>query len=318
MLLMRTIITGGAGFIGSHLSDYLLDKGNEVICIDNFCTGHINHIKHSLNNKSFRFIKHDITESFNIYGKIDQIYHLASRASPVDYQKYPIHTALTNSIGTNNLVKLALKKNATLLFSSTSEAYGEPKVHPQREDYWGNVNPVGIRSCYDESKRFGEALLMAYHRSKNAKIKIVRIFNTYGPRLRPGDGRVISNFIIQCLKNEPITIYGDGKQTRSFCYVSDTVDGLFKMINSGEIGPKNIGNPNEITILNLAKKIKKLTKSNSEFVFKELPKDDPTKRRPDISKARKLLNWKPEINMNDGLIKTINWFKQIINGDSRI
>ncbi|MEK6835090.1 MAG: UDP-glucuronic acid decarboxylase family protein [Nanoarchaeota archaeon] len=308
---MRIIITGGAGFIGSHLIDYLLNKENEVICIDNFCTGHINHIKHNLNNKNFRLIKHDITQPFNIHEKIDQIYHLASRASPVDYQKYPIHTALTNSIGTNNLVKLALKKNATLLFSSTSEAYGEPKVHPQREDYWGNVNPVGIRSCYDESKRFGEALLMAYHRSKNAKIKIVRIFNTYGPRLRPGDGRVISNFIIQCLKNEPITIYGDGKQTRSFCYVSDTVDGLFKMINSSEIGPKNIGNPNEITILNLAKKIKKLTKSSSEFVFKELPKDDPTKRRPDISKARKLLDWKPEININDGLIKTINWFKKI-------
>ena len=309
---MRILITGGAGFIGSHLCDYLLTQGHEVICVDNLCTGHMYHIKHNFANKNFKFIKHDIVNPLNINGKINQIYHLASRASPVDYQKYPVHTALTNSLGTNNLVRLAMEKDAVLLFSSTSEAYGKPQVSPQSEDYWGNVNPVGVRSCYDESKRFGETLLMAYHRSKNAKIKIVRIFNTYGPRLRPGDGRVMSNFIIQCLNNDPITIYGTGKQTRSFCYITDTVYGLVKMMNSDQIGPKNLGNPEEITVIDLAKKIKKTTKSKSKFVFKELPEDDPGKRKPDISSAKQLIGWKPVVKLDSGLYLTIEWFKYLL------
>jgi nucleoside-diphosphate-sugar epimerase len=303
------LVAGGAGFIGSHLCDELIEQGHKVICMDNYATGHVNHISHLLKNKNFRFIKHDVVKSFNIKGKIDQIYHLASRASPVDYQKFPTATALSNSIGTYNLVKLALKKNATLLFTSTSEAYGEPKEHPQKETYWGNVNPIGIRSCYDESKRFGEALLIAYSREMNADVKIVRIFNTYGPRLRPGDGRVVSNFIRQALTNEPITIYGDGKQTRSFCYVDDMVRGLMMMMDSDYVGPKNLGNPKEFTILELATMIKKLTGSKSKLVFKKLPQDDPTKRRPDISNARRMLGWKPEIDLEEGLKKTIDWFK---------
>ncbi|MAG38462.1 NAD-dependent dehydratase [Candidatus Woesearchaeota archaeon] len=313
---MRILVVGGAGFVGSHLCDVLIEDGHKVICMDNFATGHKHHIEHLLKHKNFRFIKHDVVKSFEIKDSLDQIYHLASRASPIDYQKFPVETALSNSIGTNNLVKLSLKKKATLLFTSTSEAYGEPKEHPQKESYWGNVNPVGIRSCYDESKRFGEALLMAYRREMNANVKIVRIFNTYGPRLRPGDGRVISNFIRQCLKNEPLTVYGSGKQTRSFCYVSDLVSGLIKMMNSKFVGPKNLGNPREYTILQLARKIKKLANSNSKIVFKKLPEDDPSKRQPDISKARKLLGWKPEVELEEGLKKTIEWFKMlpVVNG----
>ncbi|MBU1201213.1 MAG: SDR family oxidoreductase [Nanoarchaeota archaeon] len=307
---MKTIlVAGGAGFIGSHLCDELIVQGNKVICMDNLSTGHKNNIKHLLKNKNFKFINHDVIKPFFIKEKIDQIYHLASRASPVDYQKFPVETALSNSIGTNNLVKLALKKNATLLFTSTSEAYGEPKEHPQKESYWGNVNPVGIRSCYDESKRFGEALLMAYHREKKADVKIVRIFNTYGPRLRPGDGRVISNFIRQALTNQPITIYGAGKQTRSFCYISDMVSGLIMMMNSNFVQPKNLGNPDEFTILELAQKVKQLTNSSSPLIFEKLPQDDPTKRQPDISSARKMLGWKPEVELDEGLRQTIEWFK---------
>ncbi|NQU98297.1 SDR family oxidoreductase [Candidatus Woesearchaeota archaeon] len=307
--MKRILVTGGAGFIGSHLCDVLIEQRNKVICVDNLATGHMYHIHHLLKKKNFKFIKHDVIKSFNIRGRIDQIYHLASRASPIDYQKFPTATALTNSVGTYNMAKLALKKKATILFSSTSEAYGEPKEHPQKETYWGNVNPVGVRSCYDESKRFGEALLMAYHREMNADIKIVRIFNTYGPRLRPGDGRVISNFIRQALMDEPLTIYGDGKQTRSFCFVDDLVRGLMLMMDSNYVGPKNLGNPKEFTILQLASMIRKLTGSKSKLVFKELPVDDPTKRRPDISKARELLGWKPGIELEEGLKRTIEWFK---------
>lgn len=307
---MKTVlVAGGAGFIGSHLCDVLIEQGHKVFCVDNFATGHTNHIVHLMKNKHFKLIKHDVTKPFEIKGQLDEIYHLASRASPIDYQKFPTSTALANSIGTYNLVKLALKKNATILFASTSEAYGEPREHPQKESYWGNVNPVGIRSCYDESKRFGEALLMAYHREMHADIKIVRIFNTYGPRLRPGDGRVISNFIRQALLGEPITIYGDGKQTRSFCYVSDMVRGLMMMMGSDYIGPKNLGNPKEFTILQLANLIKNITGSKSELVFKKLPEDDPTKRQPDISSARDLLGWKPNIELEEGLKSTIEWFK---------
>ena len=310
---MKTIVvTGGAGFIGSHLCEALLKKGNKVICVDNLSSGDKDNIKNLINNPDFTFIKHNIIEELNLKEKINEIYHLASRASPIDYQKHPVETALSNSIGTNNMIKLAIKKNAVVLFSSTSEAYGEPKIHPQKESYWGNVNPIGIRSCYDESKRFGEALLMAYYRQHNANVKIVRIFNTYGPRMRKDDGRVIPNFICQALKNEPITIYGDGKQTRSFCYISDLVAGLIKMMESEHIGPKNLGNPKEHSMIEIAEIIKKLTNSESEFVFKPLPKDDPTKRRPDISKAREMLSWIPKVPFEEGLKKTMKYFKNQI------
>ncbi|MEM2138722.1 MAG: UDP-glucuronic acid decarboxylase family protein, partial [Candidatus Woesearchaeota archaeon] len=310
---MKAIVTGGSGFIGSHLVERLLNEGHDVICVDNLGSGRIENIKHLLENPKFknklRFIKHNVIEPLQlIEGKIDWIFHLASRASPRDYQEYPVETALANSVGTNKMVELALDKNAKILFTSTSEAYGEPKEHPQKESYWGNVNPVGIRSCYDESKRFGEALLMAYHREYNVDIKIVRIFNTYGPRMRIDDGRVIPNFITQALKNKPITIYGDGKQTRSFCYVADMVDGIIKMMNSNETGPKNLGNPKEFTILETASLIKKLTKSKSEIKFLPLPQDDPTKRQPDISKARQLLGWEPKVDFETGLRKTIDYF----------
>ena len=265
---MISLVTGGAGFIGSHLCEKLLEKGHEVICVDNLGSGDFENVKHLTLNKKFRFIKHNVIEPLQlIEGKIDNIFHLASRASPKDYQKYPVETALANSVGTDRMAKLALAKNAKILFTSTSEAYGEPKEHPQKESYWGNVNPVGIRSCYDESKRFGEALLMAYHREYNVDIKIVRIFNTYGPRMRKDDGRVIPSFINLALKNEPLTIYGDGNQTRSFCYVSDLIEGLILMMESGEVGPKNLGNPKEMTILDVAKLIKKMTSSSSAFAF---------------------------------------------------
>jgi len=309
---MRIIVAGGAGFIGSHLCDFLIQREDFVICVDNFGTGHIAHINHLLKNKNFKLIRHDITIPFKILGPIDRIYHLASRASPIDYQNFPVETALSNSIGTYNLLNLAQEKRCPLLFTSTSEAYGEPKEHPQKETYWGNVNPVGLRSCYDESKRFGEALLMAYKRQYDADVKIVRIFNTYGPRLRPGDGRVISNFILQCLRGEPLTVYGTGKQTRSFCYVSDMILGLHKMMESKQTGPKNLGNPGEFTILELANKIKKITKSKSKIVYQPLPADDPTKRRPDISKAIKVLGWTPKVSLKGGLVKTIAYFKTIL------
>ncbi len=304
------LVTGGAGFIGSHLCDYLIRTGHDVICVDNLGSGTKENIKHLMKLKNFRFIEHDIIKPFDIKEDIYQIYHLASRASPRDYEEYPIETALTNSVGTLNMIKLAMKKNSTLLFTSTSEAYGEPKVHPQIENYWGNVNPIGKRSCYTESKRFGEALIMAYYRKFGIKIKIVRIFNTYGPRMRKHDGRVIPNFIEQCLSNKSITIFGDGSQTRSFCYISDMVDGIYKMMHSGWVGPKNLGNPSEITILELAKLIKRLTKSKSKFVYKELPEDDPTKRQPDISKARQMLDWQPKVRLEEGLKRTIEWFRK--------
>lgn len=309
---MRSIVTGGAGFIGSHLCERLLKEGHDVICVDNLGSGRIENIKHLLKNPKFRFIKHNVIEPLQlIEGKVDWIFHLASRASPKDYQEYPVETALANSVGTNRMIELALDKNAKILFTSTSEAYGEPKEHPQKESYWGNVNPVGIRSCYDESKRFGEALLMAYHREYNVDVKIVRIFNTYGPRMRVDDGRVIPNFITQALKNKPITIYGDGKQTRSFCYVDDMVEGIIRMMKSNETGPKNLGNPKEFTVLETAMLIKKLTKSKSEIKFLPLPQDDPTKRQPDISKARQLLGWEPKVDFETGLKRTIDYFKKI-------
>ena len=315
---MNTIITGGAGFIGCHLCEYLGNKGEQVICIDNLGSGKRENIKHLEDKDNFKFIEFDVTDSLEHLekelekkgiSKIDQIYHLASRASPIDYQEFPVETALSNSMGTNNLVKLAIKHDAVILFSSTSEAYGQPKVHPQPETYWGNVNPIGIRSCYDESKRFGEALLMAYYRKYKAKIKIVRIFNTYGPKMRKDDGRVIPNFIQQALNNESITIYGEGKQTRSFCYVSDLIEGLVKMMSSNEIGPKNLGNPTEMTILECAKMVIDAIGSDSQLIFKQLPEDDPTKRQPDISEARKFLDWEPKIEFEEGIKKTVEWFR---------
>ncbi len=303
-------MTGGAGFIGSHLCWYLLNKGDSVICIDDLSTGNKNNIKDFMKNKNFSFINHNVIEPIKIKGKLDQIYHLASRASPPNYQSEPIHTLLTNAIGTDNLIKLALEKKAVLLFASSSEVYGHPEQHPQKESYWGNVNPIGVRSCYDESKRFGEALCMAYMRKHKAKVKIARIFNTYGPKIQVNDGRVVTNLINQALNNKDMTIYGNGKQTRSFCYVDDMIEGIYKMMNSNFIGPVNLGNPEEFTILELANIIKRLTNSKSKFVFKPLPKDDPIRRRPDISLAKKELEWEPKIGLEEGLKRTIDYFKK--------
>ena len=312
--MVTALVTGGAGFIGSHLVDSLVEDGYRVIVVDNLGTGRLENIKHHIGRDYFTFIEHDVVEPLDIDEDIDEIYHLASRASPKDYVKYPVETALANSVGTWNMLELARKKDSRILFASTSEAYGEPKVHPQNEDYRGNVSPTGIRSCYDESKRFGEALMMAYHRQYGLKTRIVRIFNTYGPRMRVDDGRVIPTFISQALRNEPITINGDGSQTRSFCYISDTVRGIRMVMASNHPEPKNIGNPHETTILELALLIKQLTGSKSEFRYLPLPPDDPTRRKPDISRARKLLGWEPEVDLIDGLKMTIEWIKREMEG----
>ena len=304
---MRILVTGGAGFIGSHLVEKLVNEGNNVAVIDNFSSGSIENIK----NLNVNIIYHNIIDKITLSG-FDQIYHLASLASPVYYQKNPVETALSNSVGTYNLLIEAQKHKSRILFASTSEVYGNPLQHPQKEEYWGNVNSTGVRACYDESKRLGETLMMDFHREYGVETRIVRIFNTYGPRMNLNDGRVIPNFIKQALKNEPITVYGDGKQTRSFCYISDTVEGLIKLMNSNYIGPINIGNPREITILELAEKIIELTDSKSEIIFKELPEDDPVRRCPDITKAKEILGWEPKISLEEGLMKTIGWFKNIL------
>ena len=309
--MRRVIITGGAGFIGSHLCESLLKNGQSVVCVDDLSTGNKENIKEFMKHENFSFIRHNVIETVKVNGEIDQIFHLASRASPPNYQSEPVHTMLTNAVGTNNLIKLALEKDAIFLFSSTSEVYGDPEQHPQKESYWGKVNPVGVRSCYDESKRFGEALCMAYLRKLNAKIKIARIFNTYGPKMQRHDGRVVTNLIDQALKNQDMTIYGDGNQTRAFCYVDDMIKGIYKMMNSKLVGPVNLGNPNEFSILELANMIKRLTKSKSKFVFKPLPEDDPLKRRPDISLAKRELGWEPKVGLEEGLKKTIDYFKKI-------
>ncbi len=308
---MKTIIiTGGAGFIGSHLCDALV-ADYKVICIDSFVTGRKSNISHLLPNKNFVLIERDITKPLRIKEPVHYIFHLASPASPVDYQERPIETMLANSLGTYNMLELAKKKKARILLASTSEVYGDPKEHPQKETYWGNVNPVGIRSCYDESKRFAEALAMSYFRQHNVDIRIARIFNTYGAKMRENDGRVIPNFISRALSNKPITVYGNGSQTRSFCYVFDLVEGLKKfMFNdslSGEV--INLGNPKEHTILETAKIVKKAVGSTSDIIFKDLPQDDPTRRNPDISKAKKLLLWEPKVSFEEGLKKTIDAFK---------
>jgi len=303
------LVAGGAGFIGSHLCERLLSEGNKVICIDNLSSGCKDNIE-NIKSKDFKFIKKDIVElnPSEIKEKVDEIYHLASRASPVHFEKFPIHIMLTNSYGTKNLLDLAYEKGAVILFTSTSEVYGEPLEHPQRETYRGNVSTTGIRSCYDESKRFGEALLAAYSREKGLETRIARIFNTYGPRMDCGDGRVVPNFITQALTGKAITIYGNGEQTRSMCYVSDLVEGLYKLMNSSVKEPVNLGNPHEITILELANKIISLTKSNSKIEYHPLPKDDPTRRRPDISRAKEYLGWEPKVNLEEGLTHTIEYF----------
>src|SRR3989338_6929280 len=307
---MKTIlITGGAGFIGSHLCEFLIAKGYKVIAMDNLTTGNLKNISHLMKNKSFSFIEADASEHIDIEEKLDFVLHFASPASPIDYQKSPIQTLKAGSLGTHNTLGVALAKKATYVLASTSEVYGDPLVNPQPETYWGNVNSIGVRGCYDESKRFAEALVMAYHRVHKLDTKIARIFNTYGPRMRKDDGRVVPNFITQALSNKPIKVYGNGKQTRSFCYVSDLIGGIYKLMMSDINEPVNLGNPEEHTILEFAKVIKTLTKSNSKIVFKELPVDDPHIRCPDISKARKELGWKPKVSLKEGLSRTVEWFK---------
>ncbi|MBN1405946.1 MAG: SDR family oxidoreductase [Candidatus Omnitrophica bacterium] len=305
---LKVLITGGAGFIGSHLCDFLIKKGNYVICMDNLITGKKDNIKHLLKNKHFKFIKHDVAEHIRLKEKVNYVLHFASPASPIDYLKYPIKTLKVGSLGTHNALGVAKKCKAKFLLASTSEVYGDPLVNPQPESYWGNVNCTGPRGVYDEAKRFAEAITLAYHRTHGINTKIVRIFNTYGPRMRKHDGRVIPAFIDQALNNKPITVYGDGLQTRSFCYVSDMINGIYKLMNSRFNDPVNIGNPNEMTVLELAKRIIKLTRSKSKVIYKPLPADDPKVRKPDIAKAKVELKWQPEINLQTGLTKTIGWF----------
>ena len=310
MLKKRILITGGAGFIGSHLCEKLVKDGHDVICLDNLFCGNKSNIFHLLFLPNFEFIRHDVTIPISL--EIDYIYNLACPASPLYYQKRPVKTVKTNVIGALNMLELAQKNNAQVLQASTSEIYGDPKVHPQKETYWGHVNPLGPRSCYDEGKRLGETLFMDFHRQFGLNIKIVRIFNTYGPKISINDGRVISNFIVQALRNENMTIFGDGQQTRSFCYVDDMVSGLLKMMATASdcIGPVNLGNPNEITIIELAEMIIRMTKSKSKLVFNELPQDDPKQRQPDIRLAKKRLNWQPTVSLETGLAKTIEYFEK--------
>ena len=311
--MKRILVTGGAGFIGSHLCKNLLAQGNEVIALDNYFTGSKKNVIELLDNPYFELVRHDITAPY--FAEVDEIYNLACPASPVHYQYNPIKTVKTSVMGAINTLGLAKRVNAKILQASTSEVYGDPLVHPQTEDYWGNVNPIGVRSCYDEGKRCAETLFMDYHNQNNVKIKIVRIFNTYGPNMHPDDGRVVSNFIVQALKKLPITIYGDGLQTRSFQYIDDLVEGMQRMMATPDhvLGPVNLGNPNEFTILDLAKKILALTHSKSEIVFKDLPNDDPLQRKPNIDLAKQTLNgWRPKVDLNEGLVKTINYFKTIL------
>jgi len=306
---MKVIVTGGAGFIGSHLCDYLLDNGHEAICIDNLLTGSEENISHLLKNENFEFINHDVTEFIRVDGDLDYILHFASPASPIDYLELPIQTLKVGSLGTHNALGLAKAKNAKFLLASTSEVYGDPLVHPQPESYWGNVNPTGPRGVYDEAKRFAEALTLAYHRTHGIDTRIARIFNTFGPRMRMKDGRVVPNFITQALTKKPLTVYGDGSQTRSFCYISDMVEGIYKLMLSNETEPVNIGNPEEMSIIDFANKINELTGAESEIVFEDLPVDDPKTRQPDITKAKSVLGWEPKVGLDEGLEKTIDWFK---------
>ena len=309
---MRILVTGGAGFIGSHLIDRLMKQGHEVICLDNFFTGHKRNIIHWMDNPYFELIRHDITEPIRL--EVDQIYHLACPASPIQYQYNPVKTIKTNVIGTLNMLGLAKRVDARFLLASTSEVYGDPDVHPQPEEYRGNVNCIGIRSCYDEGKRVAETLAFDYHRQNNVDIRVMRIFNTYGPRMFENDGRVVSNFVVQALKGIPLTVYGDGTQTRSFCYVADLVEGMMRLMNGEHIGPINIGNPGEYTILQLAETIQKMVNPDAELSFKPLPSDDPKQRQPDITKAKNLLGWSPTIALEQGLKMTIEDFRSRIEG----
>ena len=304
------LVTGGAGFLGSHLCDALLRDGCEVICVDNFYTGTRKNITHLLDNRAFELLRHDVT--FPLYVECDEIYNLACPASPIHYQYDPVQTTKTSVHGSINLLGLARRVRAPILLASTSEVYGDPAVHPQHEDYWGNVNPIGPRSCYDEGKRCAETLFFDYRRQHSLEIKVVRIFNTYGPRMSPGDGRVVSNFIVQALKGDDITIFGEGRQTRSFCYVDDMVDGLLRMMRSprGFAGPVNLGNPTEMTMLEFAEKVLELTGSRSRLVYKPLPEDDPQRRCPDIGRAREQLDWQPRVALEDGLAETIRYFRE--------
>lgn len=309
--MKRILVTGGAGFVGSHLCDKLIKEGNHVICLDNLFTGSMDNINHLLDHPEFEFVKHDVKEPFD--AKVDQIYNLACPASPPFYQEDMVDTAKVCFLGALNMLELAEKNGARILQASTSEVYGDPEMHPQKESYRGCVNPVGIRSCYDEGKRVAETLFFSYHLQHNVDTRIIRIFNTYGPRMNPDDGRVVSNFIVQALKGEDLTVYGDGNQTRSFCYVDDLVEGIYRMMeNDSFIGPVNLGNPGEFTMLELAEKVLKFTDSKSRLIHCPLPGDDPTKRRPDISLAKEKLNWQPEIKLDEGLLKTIEYFKSVI------
>lgn len=307
-----SVVTGGAGFLGSHLCDYLLNQGHSVICMDNLITGNIANIEHLASNENFKYIKHDVTEYIYIPGKVDYVFHFASPASPIDYLELPIQTLKVGALGTHKTLGLARAKKATYFIASTSETYGDPLVHPQPETYWGNVNPIGPRGVYDEAKRFAEAMTMAYHRFHGLDTRIIRIFNTYGPRMRPNDGRVVPTFVSQALRDEPISVFGDGSQTRSFCYVSDLIRGIYKLALSGHHDPVNIGNPAEMTVLQFAEKIKALCNSKSEICFKPLPVDDPKVRQPNIDKAKRILGWEPEIEVDEGLPKTIAYFQSLL------
>lgn len=311
--MKKILVTGGAGFVGSHLCERLLKEGNEVICLDNYFTGNKQNVIHLVNNPNFELVRHDVVNPYFI--EVDEIYNLACPASPIHYQFNPIKTTKTSVLGAINMLGLAKRTNAKILQASTSEVYGNPEVHPQNESYWGHVNPIGIRSCYDEGKRCAETLFVDYHKENKVKIKIIRIFNTYGPKMNPEDGRVVSNFIVQALKGDDITIYGDGKQTRSFQYVDDLVEGMIRMMNSSDdfIGPVNLGNPNEFTMLDLAENILSITKSKSKIIFQPLPEDDPLKRRPDISLAKMKLNgWSPKVELKEGLLTTISYFSDLL------
>ncbi len=308
----NVVITGGAGFLGSHLSDRFIKEGCKVYCVDNLITGSLKNIRHLSKDKDFEFINHDISKPISIKGRVDYILHFASPASPVDYLKYPIPTLKVGSLGSHNTLGLAKLKKARYVIASTSEVYGDPEVHPQKETYWGHVNPVGPRGVYDEAKRFAEAITMAYRRYHNVDAKILRIFNTYGPRMRINDGRVVPNFIYQALHNKPLTIYGKGNQTRSFCFYSDLVEGIYRLLKSNQSGPINIGNPDEFTILQFAKMVLELSDTKSKLVYRSLPVDDPRQRKPDITLAKKHLKWKPKVKLKVGLQTTIDWFKENI------
>ena len=308
----KSLISGGAGFLGSHLCDELIKRGHDVLCVDNFFTGNKDNVSHLISSSKFELMRHDVT--FPLYVEVDQIYNLACPASPIHYQYDPVQTTKTSVHGAINMLGLAKRTGARILQASTSEVYGDPEVHPQTEDYWGRVNPIGIRSCYDEGKRCAETLFFDYFRQHHLEIKVMRIFNTYGPRMHLNDGRVVSNFIVQALQNKPITIYGDGSQTRSFCYVSDLIEGMIKFMDSDKTitGPMNIGNPNEFTMLKLAELVLRLTSSQSKIIFKPLPEDDPKQRQPNISLAKNKLGWEPKVKLEDGLKETIKYFKEVL------